>query len=301
MNEWNLFEALGEIEEPLLSPPKQKHFPWKKNGLRVALIAAVLSLLAGTVLAVGIGVGVRYGEQTVTLEGISLSQDAAQNLSYHTAQVQYELRTVTTSAQSYLTQALTAAWGQHGGEELYDLKNPDGSLRNFGTVAEAEQFFGIDLMDSPELSELIRGIYVTMVVADSAQAAACDAQGGQISPDGLLIYLSLRRGELSDTALDARLVGEAGITIFVPLTEAFVQSQREQTLYSHDSPFMESGLMTAEGRSLLLLENSSTSLGQVGYAAWCDNGLGYLAHLKTYPQGYATPLSLLAPLLGRIH
>ncbi|MBQ4566293.1 MAG: hypothetical protein IJA48_08080 [Oscillospiraceae bacterium] len=301
MNEWNLFEALGEIEDPLLSPPKQKHFPWKKNGLRVALIAAVLSLLAGTVLAVGIGVGVRYGEQTVTLEGISLSQDAAQNLSYHTAQIQYELRTVTTSAQSYLTQALTAAWEQHGGEGLYDLKNPDGSLRNFGTVAEAEQFFGIDLMDSPELSELIRGVYVTMVVADSAQAAACDAQGGPISPDGLLIYLSLRRGELSDTALDARLVGEAGITVFVPLTEAFVQSQREQTLYSHDSPFAESGLMTAEGRSLLLLEDSSSSLGQVGYAAWCDNGLGYLAHLKTYPQGYATPLSLLAPLLGRIH
>lgn len=301
MNEWNLFEALGEIEEPLLSPPKQKHFPWKKNGLRVALIAAVLSLLAGTVLAVGIGVGVRYGEQTVTLEGISLSQDAGQNLSYHTAQIQYELRTVTTSAQSYLTQALTAAWGQRGGEGLYDLKNPDGSLRNFGTVAEAEQFFGIDLMDSPELSELIRGIYVTMVVADSAQAAACDAQGGQISPDGLLIYLSLRRGELSDTALDARLVGEAGITVFVPLTEAFVQSQREQTLYSHDSPFAESGLMTAEGKSLLLLENDSTALGQVGYAAWCDNGLGYLAHLKTYPKGYATPLSLLAPLLGRIH
>lgn len=301
MNEWNLFEALGEIEDPLFSPPKQKHFRWKRNGLRVALIAAVLSLLAGTVLAVGIGVGVRYGEQTVTLEGISLSRAAPQNLSYQTAQIQYELHTVTTSAQSYLTQALTVAWGQHGGEGLYDLKNPDGSLRNFGTVAEAERFFGIDLMDSPELSELIRGIYVTMVVVDSAQAAARNAQGGQISPDGLLIYLSLRRGELSDTALDARLVGEAGITVFVPLTEAFVQSQREQTLYSHDSPFTESGLMTAEGRSLLLLENGSTSLGQMGYAAWCDNGLGYLAHLKTYPQGYATPLSLLAPLLGRIH
>ena len=158
MNEWNLFEALGEIEDPLLSPPKQKHFHWKKNGLRVALIAAALTLLAGTVLAVGIGVGVRYGEQTVTLEGISLSQDASQNLSYQTAQIQYALHTVTTSAQSYLTQALTAAWGQHNGEGLYDLKNPDGSLRNFGTVAETEQFFGIDLMDSPELSELIRGV-----------------------------------------------------------------------------------------------------------------------------------------------
>ena len=301
MNEWNLFEALGEIEDPLLSPPKQKHFPWKKNGLRVALIAAVLSLLAGTVLAVGIGVGVRYGEQTVTLEGISLSQDAAQNLSYHTAQIQYELYTVNTSAQGYLTQALTEAWAQHSGEGLYDLKNPDGSLRNFGTIAEAEQFFGIDLMDSPELSELIRGIYVTMVVEDPAQASDRYARDAQLSPDGLLIYLSLRRGELSDTALDARLVSEAGITVFVPLTEAFVQSQREQTLYSHDSPFVESGLMTAEGRSLLLLENGSSSLGQVGHAAWCDNGLGYLAHLKTYPQGYATPLSLLAPLLGRIH
>ena len=300
MKEWELFEALGEIDDDLLMtpPPKKHHF--RKLTLRAALVAAVLTLLAGTALAVSIGVGVRYGKQTVTLEGISLSQEDPQNLSYHTARIQYELRTVPTSAHLRLSQALTEVWTEHSGQKLYDLRNPDGSILNLGTIGEAEQLLGIDLMDSPELSDLIRGVYVTMVVAEPEQASLRYEQTGQLSPDGLLIYLSLRRGELSDTALDARLVSEAGITVFVPLTEAFVQSQRDQTLYSYDSDFTESGLMTAEGKSLLLLENGSTTLGQVGYGAWCDNGLGYLAHLKTYPEGYATPLSLLAPLLGRI-
>lgn len=301
MKEWDIFEALGEIDAPLLPTPMPKQRRWARGGLRVALIAAMLSLLAGTVLAVGIGVGVRYGEQSVTLDGISLSQDDTQDLSYHTAQIQYALHTVSTASDEFLTRALTEAWAQHSGQELYDLKAPDGSAQNLGSVAEAERLLGIDLMDSPELSGLIRGVYVTMVVAEPTQATVHYAQTGKLSPDGLLIYLSLRRGELSDTALDARLVSEAGITVFVPLTEAFIQSQREQTLYSYGSSFVESGLMTAGGKSLLLLENGSTALGQVGYAAWCDNGLGYLAHLKTYPEGYATALSLLAPLLGRIH
>lgn len=301
MNEWQLLEALGEIEDPLLVPPKRKHHRWKRGGLRIALVAAVLSLLAGTVLAVGLGVGVHYGEQRVTLEGVSFSKDSPQSLSYHTAQIQFEMHPVSSGSEDFLTRELTRAWELHSGEHLYDLKNPDGSLCNLGTVAQAEQLLGIDLMDSPELSDLIRGVYVTLVVAQPEAAAARFGEEGQISPDGLILYLSLRRGELSDTALDARLVGEAGITVFVPLTEAFVRDESIQTLYSQGSAFAESGLMTAEGKSLLLLENDSTSLGQVGYAAWCDNGLGYLAHLKTYPEGYATPLSLLAPLLGRIH
>lgn len=304
MNEWDLMEALGGIEEELLLTPKpRKPLRWR-GGLRIALVAAVIAVLAGTVLAVGLGVGVSYGKKTVTLEGVSLSQSPqeGQTLSYYTAQIQYDMHIAELKDPALFTEALTEAWERNGGETLYDLKEADGSLLNLGSAAAAEELLGIDLMDSPELTALVRGVYVTMLVCTPQSAAEAYAAEGQISPDGLILYLSLRRGELSTQALDAHLVSESGITVFVPLTENFVRMQGLQTLYSHENQgsFAQSGLMTQEGKSLLLLENSSTDLGQTGYAAWCDNGLGYLAHLKTYPKGYATPLSLLVPLLQRI-
>lgn len=305
MNSWDIFETLGEVEEELLLTSKPCGFHWGKGGLRILLIAAVICLLVGTALAVGLGARVSYGRQTVSLQGVSLSRpdDGSQSLSYHTAQVQYDLHTVEIKNAALFTEALTDAWAVSSGKTLYDLKKADGSAQNLGTIAATEALLGISLMESAELSALIRGIYVTMVIADPQRAAADYAQEGQICPDGLILYLSLRRGAASENALDARLVSECGITIFVPLTESFVRTQQVQTLYSHERQggFTESGLMTQAGKSLLLLENSSSELGQAGYAVWCDGGLGYLAHLKTYSNGYATPLSLLAPLLGRIY
>lgn len=310
MKEWEIFEALGDLDDELITQERPTRPHWKRGGLRLALIAAVTALLVGTVLGVGLGVGVTYGKQTVTLQGVSLGQkdgDGTRELSYYTAEVQYDLQTVSVENMELLSSQLTQAWEDlghdHSGLQAAELMGADGKRRNLGTIAGAEEFFGLDLMQSPDLEALVRGAYVTMVISDPERAEAEYAETGRVTPDGLLIYFSLRRGEASPEALDAQLVSESGITVYIALTEAFIAQEGTQRLYSYETEgeFQESGLMTDRGKSILLLENTREgSFGQTGYAAWCQNGIGYLAHMKTYPSSYATPLSLLAPVLQHI-
>ena len=267
MKAWDIFEELGNLDEvPLLPVAPQKRRA-KHGVLRIALIAAVVILLIGSALAVGLGVGVRYGKKTVYVQGVSLGAEQVE-LRYHTAELQYSLRPV-------------------------EAKNSDLRIPlYFDSIRAVEEYFGLELMKSPQLESLVRNISVTIVESD-----------GKASPDGLIFYLSLRRGEDLEAALDSRLVSESGITVFVALTEDFAKEQAVQYLYASEEAgkFRESGLLTKGGESLLLLETPNAgSLGRTGYAAWCDDGIAYLAHLKTYPDSYATPLSLLAPILEQV-
>lgn len=262
MKAWDIFEELGNLEEELflpVVPPKSKP---RRSWLRVALIAAVIGLLMGSVVAVGFGVGVHYGKKNVYIQGVSLGSEQVE-LSYHTAELQYSLRPVAVKNSTF------------------------SAPMHFDSIRAAEEYFGLALMKSPQLESLVRNVSVT-----PAENSA-----------GLIFYISLRRDEGSEAALDCRLVSECGITVFVALTEAFAQEEAIYCLYApaEAGKFQESGLLTEQGKSLLLLENpNEDSLGSTGYAAWCDEGIAYLAHLKTYPNSYATPLSLLAPLLEQL-
>ncbi len=306
MKEWEIFEALGDLDDELITQERPTRLRWKRSGMRLALAAAVIALLVGTALGVGLRVGVTYGRETVPLDGISLGQKDEKDtreLSYYTAEIQYELQTVCVKNLELLSSQLTRAWEDCGQVKTAELMGEDGKRRNLDTIAATEEFFGLDLMQSPDLEALVRGIYVTMVISDPQRAEAEYAEKGKVTPDGLLLYFSLRRGEASEEALDAHLVSESGVTVYIALTEAFAVQESAQRLYSHESEgeFQESGLITQQGKSLLLLENEwGGSFGRTGYAAWCQKGIGYLAHMKTYPDSYATPLSLLAPILEQV-
>ena len=263
MKAWDIFEELSNLDEELFLPLPAKKRTSKRSGLRIALIAAVIVLLMGTVLAVSLGVGVRYGKKTVYVHGVSLGSEQVE-LRYHTAELQYALRPV-----EIKTGGLSA------------------TSHCFDSIDAAEEYFGLELMKSPQLESLVRNVSVISA-----------GESG-----GLILYLSLRRGEDLETALDSRLVSECGITVFVALTDDFAQEQALQYLYAPEEAggFQESGLITKKGKSLLLLENPNAgSVGRTGYAAWCEGGIAYLAHLKTYPDSYASPLSLLAPILEQV-
>ena len=308
MNEWDLFQQLSELDEELVLAAEDAHVyskPWYRRGLRIALTAAIIALLVGTALAVGLGFGVEYGKETVYVQGISLDQQQPA-LSYHTAQLQLDMRPVEIKKRELLSRQLTEQWLKTPEKESFsggEMQDEKGKALFFESITQLEDFFGLELMESPQLSELVRRIYVTLAVSDPEQAATSYKKTGSIPPDGLILYLSLRRGEDTATALDSRLVSESGITVFVPLTEAFAEKESIQYLYAAEEAgaFQESGLLTTSGNSLLLLENSKgVSYGRSGYAVWCNGGIAYLAHAKTYPDSYATPLSLLVPILEKL-
>lgn len=313
MDEWNLFNALSELDDELILTaqelPAKKH-GLGRTGLRIALIAAVVTLLVGTALAVGLGVGIRHGQEKVTLQGLSLQQpdgEKTREMTYYTARVEYELQTVPVENMELLSACLTQAWESFPHDRSYfqpaELTEDSGERKDLESIRGAEEFLGLELAESPELATLVRGVYVSMVISDLRRAEEEYAQKGSITPDGLILYCSLRRGEASGEALDARTVSESGVTVYVALTEAFLEKEGTQCLYSYEreGPFHESGLMTEGGRSILLLENAPPQdCVRGGYAAWCENGIGYLAHMKVYPGSYATPLSLLTPLLQHL-
>ena len=274
MNEWDILQALSQLDDDLILMPK----PAKKSKVsqirKIALIAAAMLLLAGMALAVGLGVRVQHGEELIELEGISLNGDAKGGQSYYTAKIEYDICPMQVKNQDLLQQALLEA--KNVGS--IDLKNADGSRLRFATISEAEAFFGINLMQSAELNELVRGVYVSVS-----------------APSELVLYVSLKREQI-----DTQAVSECGITIYIALS---AEAEHTKCIYSHEKEgkFKESGMLTEQKDSILLLENSPIDgYAQTGYAAWCDNGIAYLAHITVYPDSYATPLALLTPILSRI-
>ncbi len=303
MNEWDLFQELSELDEELVLAAEKT--PDRKNllhrgGLRAALIAAIIALLVGTALAVHLGVSVSHGEKTVPLKNIGLSLpegEETEKLTYYTANIRFDMMpTEITNAD--LTSALTQAWQQKSDLSSYPLLEENGHRINLGTISGAEKFLGIELIDSPELEPMIRGAYVTLLVTDPERAREQYAREGEVSPDGIELYFSFRRG-IGDV-FDARQVLECGLTVYIALTEDFARSKNVLRLYSYEKEgaFRESGLLTDKGNSLLLLENSPRKgYCAVGYAAWCEKGIAYFAVVKCSPNAFCAPLSLLTPLL----
>ncbi len=308
MNEWDILEALGDIDSQLLSTPKPKKKHLGKKSRYIVLAAAAMMLLAGIALAATTGVRAKYGEKMIRLQGVSLDEDECAEQMYHTARVEFDLLCNEVKNMSWLSEQLTKAWESHEHEksEFYsvDLMTDSGERLCFASIGEAESFFGIDLMQSAELEECIRGVYASLAVTQTERAALEFSESNKVSPDALLLYCSFERGNGTNHAFDGELVSQGGIEILVALQKNFAEHENIKYLYSHEKEgaFRESGMLTQQGGAILLLENEPCEgYAQTGYAAWCENGIGYLAHVKLYPNSHATALAVLTPVLSRIN
>lgn len=304
MNAWDLMQELGEIDSDLLEVTKPK----KTHRFRpIVLIAATMILLIGMVMAVGGGVKAKFSKNMIRLQGLSLEENKSGEQTYFTAQITYDLQCVQVQNLSELCEKLTSAWENfdHEREQFYiaQLREDDGSLHSFSTLQEAECFLGLKFAKSALLEERIDGVYLSMVVTDCNRAAEEFQKNHTIAPDGLLLYCPVKR-VLQDSVLDATLVSECGIEIYVALQDDFASGENRKCVYSHETEgaFRESGMLTQQGSTILLMENApNDGYVQTGYAAWCKNGIGYLAHIKVYPDSYATPLSIMTPLLSQMN
>lgn len=308
MNEWELLQAMSEIDEQLLLQAETPYAPKPRQLVRLALVAAVLVLLVGTVLAVSVGVSVRHGRQTVTLEdiGFSLSQgERVETMEYYTADIEFSMQTVGISLPPEAVAVLTEAWRTFSYDYRYftgvKLTDAAGKRLDLQSVAGAEAYFGVRLMHAAPLEELICGAYATLVVSDTERAAREYAETGSVTPDGVLLYFPFRRGE---DGLQPSQVREGGLTVYLAVTPQFIEREGVQHIFSYEKEgaLRESGLLTDAGKSILLLENTpQKGYGGFGCAAWCENGVGYYAAVRTNADAYTLPLTLLTPLLYELH
>ena len=303
MNEWELFDALTDLDDDILTelPPKQKR--GFRKGVSIGLLAAVIALLATTAFAVTSGI--RRGQQTVALEGVSLRRNApSETATYYTAEVACTLEPVEIRQMDTLSTALTAAWEDFPYDAEYfnraELVDAAGKRVTFASLTEAGAYFGLRLPYSPNIDRMTHHVTVTMVISDTDRAQSEYRETGAITPDGLILQCVLRRG---GDGLDTDTVATGTLTVYVALHERFAAQNSVQILSSHEKEgnFHEFGMLTDDGKSLLLLENDpQDGLSATGYAIWCSDGIACRAELKTLPNTTATPLSLLTPLLKDI-
>lgn len=164
MKELDLMHALEGVDDNiLLEAERLEHRPRRRLLPRIAAVAAVIALLVGTVYAAVMSVVVEFTDRTWVYH----HEERREDVLYTDIEVDYELteQEITEEAMDFVTGYLDEHWrvslnkapigmvstgqsfvaGSHYWEEDGEWKRPDGlDTHYFRTLAEAEDFFGMD-------------------------------------------------------------------------------------------------------------------------------------------------------------
>lgn len=285
MKQEALWKALTQIDEDLiLDARKLPETPQRSNRLavRIAILAAALSLLSLTVAGFSLGIYLySHNRPTVFLENIT-GFTLLPRESYGST-ICYELQVRRISLPEDWIQELTEA--RKGFDYEYQhfagipLRESTGRRRNFGSLAALEKLLDIPLVSSPQLDAVTTGVFVELLICDPEGKQAEFKNCGQLSPDGLRIDVALNPDELGEQA--GRRPEEFHLTIYVPLTAAFardyslldLQPEADKSYFSHT---------TIENKgdfAVTLLESVwETEYEDIftAYGVWNHEGMGYL-------------------------
>lgn len=310
MNSIEFMRALSEIDDDLLleaelPPKKEPHIPFGKIGVHAVIIVLMLCLIPVTVIAVTIGVRI-----LVSQEEIPNYSDYLIGGFFHidskVTTIEYELAPHSLELPLQWEEKLTESWKSfpydHSHYTGVDLKDAEGKRMNFGSIEQIEKLLGITLTSSKELEQITQGAYASLMITDPDRAVAQLHAEGIVSPDGILVYLPFRNSK--ETGLDPDVVDYCGLQVFIPLTESFADQYAEHCVLSSvdEQELAQSHFYSSGSIEVVLLENHWQEEYDAPrcYAAWEENGIGYLVELKCMADTKASPASLLRPYLENL-
>lgn len=310
MKSIDFLKELNEIDDDLLMnaelPPKRKApIPFSRIGIKAAVIALLLCLIPATVIAVTIGVRILVSQEEIPNYGDYLMGGIIQIDSKVTT-IEYELAPHSIEVPLQWEEKLTEAWKgfpyDHSNFSGIDLKDAEGRRTNFGSIREIEKLLGLTLTSSSELEQITQGAFITLIMTDQDRAAAQLRTEGIVSPDGILVYFPFRNG--LETGLGPDVVDYCGLQVFISLTESFADQYAEHCVMSsvNEQDFAQSSFFSSGNIEVILLENSwqDDLDAPRGYAAWEQNGIGYLVELKCSADVKTSPGELLRPYLENL-
>jgi hypothetical protein len=266
------------------------------------LIVLVLCLIPATVIAVTIGVRILVSQEEIPnysdyLVGGFIHIDSK------VTTIEYELTPQRIEVPLQWEEKLTEAWKgfpyEYSNFTGIDLKDSNGRRLNFGSIGEIEKLLEINLTSSRELEQITQGAYVTLIITDPDRAAAQLRSEGIVTPDGILVYLPFLNHK--EMGLNPNVVDYCGLQIFIPLTESFVEQYAVHCVLSgvNKQELAQSRFYSSGNVEVILLENHWQEEYDAprGYAAWEQNGIGYLVELKCTVDTKASPGELLIPYL----
>lgn len=308
MKAYELFEALTDLDDELLmkaeSAPK-KSYRVQKMGLRAALIAATVSMLTATVVAISVSVKILRSEEFVSfydyLDNSSFYWEYASQITT----IDFELEEQNMDIPVQWSDQLTQSWENFVYDHQYftgvDVTDGTGNRMAFESIGVLGDFLDCHFTTSDQLDGLIQGVYITMVVTDTERAAQEYQAAGCVTPDGLAIYCVLSRG--GETGLNADIMQYSGLTIYLPCTQSFARQYANHSVLSsvQNEEFEQGQYITSGNVKIMLVQNRSLAYYQpTGYAAWCEGGIGYLLEARCYRNAAHAPLEMILPYLENL-
>lgn len=308
MNSIDFLKELNEIDDDILMnaelPPKRKNHIYR-IGVNAVVIALLLLLMPVTVLALVIGVRTQVSKEEFPNYGDYLMGGLISVESKVTT-IEYELSPHNIEIPLQWEEKLTDAWKEFPYD--YDnftgvnLKDTEGRRINFGGIKQIEELLGISLTDSKELERITIGAYATLIVTDYERAKMQFRTEGTVTPDGILVYLPFSNDE--ENGLGPDMVDYLGLQIFIPLTESFVDKYAEYCVMSsvNKQNLIQSSFLSSGNIEVILLENRWHEEFDAprGYAAWEQDGVGYLVELKCTVDMKESPGELIRPYLEKL-
>ena len=217
--------------------------------------------------------------------------------------VEYDLKAQKLSLPSQWVHTLTDAWEDFRYDHEYfktvDLKAPTGSRRNFGSISQLEALLNVDLVSSSELEAVTGASFVTLVITDPQRAKEEYEREGEVTPDGLVIYLPFQTGRVQ--GISSEIVDYCGIHIYIPLTDSFTDHYRSHVVLSGvgDQDLQKQEYRSRGGIDTIFLTNTPGTADEPlkAFAAWEHSGVGYLLELKTHQDTHTDPTQLILPYL----
>ncbi len=306
MNELEFLEALNDLEDHLIldaKKPVAKKPPIPALLAKTAVAAAIVCMLSVTVMAVSFSIRILSSEDRVPIHDYFFNGVYTPTSKVTT--VDYDLQRQKLALPPQWTDTLTEAWETFGYDHAYfrtvDIRTATGGRMDFGGISPLEELLDVELVSSPEIEEAVGGSFVTLVITDLHRATEEYERKGQISPDGLVIYLPFQTG---GGGLSSEAVQYCGIHIYIPLTESFAHSYRSHVVLSGvgDQDLQGSKHLSRGGIETVLLTNTPGTAEESlrAFAAWEQGGIGYLLELKTRSSTTAAPARLILPYLTNL-
>ena len=285
MKEEMLWNALTDIDEDLIleagqTPDRKTHS--NRLALRIALIAAVLSVLSLTVA--GLSIGIRYYSdtepETVAMEyypGFFLSGES------YGATVKFDMEPQEIPLPEAWLRVLREAWDSFPYDKAHfpgvELRENGGGRKNLGTLSAVETLLGISLTHSPKIDGATIGVFGELVICDPVKTEHALSRGEALRPDGILLYVTLDPGELEERA--GQLTQYFTLKVYIPLTTAFESSYGSMTIQPEaDGGRFRATTVNSAGRiQVSVLEStweSEYSQFYTTYGLWEHKGIAYV-------------------------
>jgi hypothetical protein len=306
MNSIDFLKELNEVDDDLLMkvelPPTRKP-RIRRIGVNAVVVALVLCLMSVTVAAVTISIRIFTSEDMVpNYENYHIGFF---NVNSKITTIEYELSPQKIAIPLQWENALTDAWKGFGYSYDHftgiDMKDSEGNRINYGGIEQLEQLLDIKFVSSENLELVTQGAYVTLAVTDQDRAAEQFRSEGIVSPDGIIIYLPFLRN--AQTGLNPEIVDYCGLSIFIPLTDAFADRYASHCVLSsaYKQDLTQNRFFSCDDIEIVLLENTVQGEDPLsGYAAWEHEGIGYLIEMKTNRDVETLPSNLLTPYLENL-